>query len=223
MKRFVLLVALSVAPGVAIACPTAADLEDGIVITTGAKAAPQTHIVRRVSGDLVWHSQSSAIFPDAWSSYSHGGLFSLFTHRASGTGQKVTRYDVALPPMDGVDPGTAFTALTTWGDPDGEKQWSGNLTYEVSENPAISIGDCKYDAIRLSIRGDITYPDKATKLYRRNEIYIPELAFRVGVTAPNNIETVGWFSDVLKDSAMIKQSKTMPVLAEVLNTYGVGE
>lgn len=170
MKNCMWVVCLLVTPQLAMACPTGADLEDGIVITVGKKAAPQTHIVRRVVDDLVWNSQSSAIFPDAWNIYSHGGLFTLFTHRDSGTGQKTNRYDPVLPGMDEVVPGAAFTMQTTWGDPQGQKQWSGLLSYEVSENPAIKIGGCIYDSIRVLINGDVTYPDGTTKSYGRRVV-----------------------------------------------------
>ena len=44
MKNCMWVVCLLVTPQLAMACPTGADLEDGIVITVGKKAAPQTQL-----------------------------------------------------------------------------------------------------------------------------------------------------------------------------------
>lgn len=203
------------------ACPTAADLADGIVVTSGKPATPITAILRRVSGDLVWHSQVSKMFPDSWSSYSHGGLFLHFTHRESGAGQQVVSYEPPLPPMEAIVPGLEFSTLTTWGDPQGEKVWKGTLTYQVQANDPTQIGDCTYDTIAVQITGKVTYPDGAVKNYSRSKRYIPELALDIDYSVPYHAAPVGWFAKVKKDKAMMADAKTMPQIAEVLAEYGV--
>lgn len=223
MNKAAMAACLSMCPYVVVACPTAADLEDGIVIVSGKPGAPITHVIRRVAGDLVWNSQYSAMFPDAWSSYSHAGLFELFTHRESGSGQKVARYDPPLPPMDSFVPGTVFKARTSWGDADGTQEWNGMLTYEVTESGSIQIGACSYESVRIKVHGLLTYPDGQTKMYDRTKVLIPELAFETGYSETRSVEKAGWFTAVKTDRAMVKQAATMPDLAAILDRYGLGQ
>ncbi|MCF6445964.1 hypothetical protein [Nereida sp. MMG025] len=203
----------------AAACPTQADLADGIVIKTGKPDSANIFIVRDLGNGLIWKGQHSWLFPDQWQSFHHQGAFLLYTQRDSGTGKKVNTYSTDLPEI--VD-GATFTALTAWGDPAGAQTWSGELTYSLAARDPVTIGTCVYDALSIKIEGELTYPDGAIRRYGRTDVYLPQLRFTMGSGAAFSVETVGFGDPVIGTRKLRKLAKDEAALADILARYNVG-
>ena len=163
---------LSSAPGVARAetCPTAADLETGIVLTEKGPRGSVVTIQRRVSPDIIL--SGGYVTPretrPSMTTRSHAGFLSLQTVE-NGRLLEDRSYD---PPPAEIMP---FSGNTRYRARAGDRDF--DFVVDVAERGRVSLGGCSYDAIHLRMRtsGKLRSGKDFESVTER--VYIPALAY----------------------------------------------
>ncbi len=227
MGRFNLLIwpTLILSAGAGFACPSAQDLDEGIVITTGNPLLPQTEMVKHLGNGLYWHSQTSDMFPDTWNGFYHEGVLQLYTQRQSGSGKKIVQYDPPLVLGTGFSDLQVLPVKKVYGDPAGAKTWHADYTYTATPMDPITIDGCTYTAMKIAETGKLILPSGEVQKTDYRYVHLPELHFTYMLMGkgpdPVKISAAGFWDDVISDTDLRKMAAQEPALAKVLMTYGV--
>lgn len=185
------------------ACPTADDLNGGIIYTDPARVGAFDVAYRRLQGPLIGRVTRGSPFPGR-QTITYAGLF-VYRSWAEGV---LRQWEEPQMDMSGIltfAPGTAHDFdFIRYGLRGGEVHaWRTVGTYTFAAAPDFALGRCSYRAIEVVRTGTLTMPDGSAKPDSQRFTYLPDLMLRVagtgvyygpltGVRRPGLLDDASW-------------------------------
>ena len=159
-------------------CPTAEDLDKGIVISDPARVGVLYKRYRRIEGPYIGWNYINGILADR-TTISYAGLFT-YKHWINGEVRQYEEPQVDLEALLRFEPGTQHAFESIRHNPQKpERKWRVSAVYHINEAADLELGGCTYQAVQLRLIGTLTYPDGETKPIREENIFVPELMLKV--------------------------------------------
>jgi len=162
-------------------CPSAVDLNNGIVFTDPARKGELERRYRRLEGPYIGVSYVNGIIPDG-TTVSYAGLFT-YKHWRYGEVIQYEEPQTDLTALLKFETGSSHSYESVRYNPQNpERKWHLSAKYQIEEVEDFAIGNCTFNAVKISREGTLTLPDGKTKRDREDYIFVPELLLRVSGT-----------------------------------------
>ncbi|WP_419902813.1 hypothetical protein [Kiloniella sp.] len=159
-------------------CPTAADLDQGIIFTTPARVGVLYKRYRRLSGPLIGNNYINGIFPDR-TSVTYAGLF---THKHWRDGN-VIQYEEPLTDMSELlqfKVGTEHIFESVRYNPaTPSRKVKTTATYFIEKADEVDLGGCIYSAVHIRKEGSMEMADGKVVSDNQSFRFIPKLYLKV--------------------------------------------
>ncbi|TNE64080.1 MAG: hypothetical protein EP335_08090 [Alphaproteobacteria bacterium] len=160
-------------------CPTAADLERGIVFEMQGKNHTMAFSQQHLDGDTYWQAFSSPLGLDA-ASETFRGLVTLRTYSRKGELTRTDTFQYDFTSMFPLKTGASFRfdGVRT----NGRSQWLIDRTITVGEMGEFAVGACRYPTFELEITDNMVLPSGERKTYSETVRYSEDLSYVLSTT-----------------------------------------
>lgn len=173
------------------ACPTSADLEQGIVFVNRLAAYNMIYASKDLGGGVMWRSWKIEGKETRWQSYFAHGLLELRSVRSDGSSLKNVYYSAGLKEEFEVKPQASLSVSSTYSNADRGLSWTSESALRVGELQDVDVAGCTYQGYEVSLNGNWVRSDGESGRSNLRYTYVPVLkyAFWHSALAPSEVDT----------------------------------